>query len=186
MIALASECLLVELPGGEAVPCSAEMVSVELAGENAASFDAEFINHATKAVFHYFKNEAGRRSVAVNELAEALQKVLQGFALTLKPESHSPLAKPRVLESDLRRLALDSGEGCELAFFPRLRDELRRHLKEAPKVLRFRGLRGCVKHLTGAQRWSGRCRNLEQEIVGYIRQCLSTEAAPSEFALLVE
>jgi hypothetical protein len=53
-------------------------------------------------------------------------------------------------------------------------------------VLRFRGLRGCVKQLTGARRWCVRCQDLEGEIVAYLRQCLSAESAPEEFALVVE
>ena len=84
------------------------------------------------------------------------------------------------------RLAHESGQGCELVFFPRLRAELQRHLQRAPHVLRFHGLRGCVKRLTGSRRWSLRCRTLEVEIVDYLRECLSAEPAPTEFALLVE
>jgi len=34
----------------------------------------------------------------------------------------------RVLRSDLRKLACESGKGFELVFFPRLRDELRQQL----------------------------------------------------------
>ena len=86
----------------------------------------------------------------------------------------------------MRGLAYESGPGSELFFFPRLRAELQRHLQQAPRVLRFRGLRGCVKQLTGARRWSLRCQSLEGEIVAYLRQCLSAEPAPKEFALVVE
>ena len=84
------------------------------------------------------------------------------------------------------RLALESGQGRELFFFPRLRAELQRHLQQAPRVVRFRGLRGCVKQLTGARRWSRRCETLEVEIVDYLRQCLGAESGPVEFSLLVE
>jgi hypothetical protein len=94
--------------------------------------------------------------------------------------------EPRVLESDLCRLAHESGQARELVFFPRLRAELQRHLQQSPRVLRFRGLRGCVKQLTGARRWGLRCRTLEEEIVAYLRECLSAEPAPVEVALLVE
>ena len=73
-----------------------------------------------------------------------------------------------------------------LVFFPRLRAELQRHLEQSPRVLRFRGLRGCVKQLAGARRWSLRCQTLEGEIVDYLRECLSAEPAPAEFAMLVE
>lgn len=185
MITLAADCLLFELPTGESVPYSADMVGVELAGDTTELFDSEFVRHATKAVFHYFKHELGRQTVSVGEFAGALEKVLRGFAVTARL-SAPPASEPRVLEYDLCRLAHESGQGRELVFFPRLRAQLQRHLEQTPRVLRFRGLRGCVKQLTGARRWSLRCRTLEGEIVDYLRECLSAEPALAEFAMLVE
>jgi hypothetical protein len=185
MIALGSECLLLELDNGESIPCSADMVAVELAEDAGGLFDPEFVGHATKAVFHYFKHELGRQSVSAGEFAGALEKVLRGFAATAQAPVRSDSA-PRVLEFDLWRLARESGPSCELFFFPRLRAELQRHLQQAPRVVRFSGLRGCVKQLTGARRWGRRCRNLEGEIVAYLRECLSAEAAPTDVALVVE
>ena len=82
MITLAADCLLFELATGERIPYSADMVSVEMAGGTAELFDSEFVHHATKAVFHYFKHELGRQSVTVGEFAAALEKVLRGFAAT--------------------------------------------------------------------------------------------------------
>ena len=185
MIALASECLLFQLPNGESIPCSADMVSVELADDTGGLFDPEFVGHATKAVFHYFKHELGRQTVSAGEFAGALEKVLRGFAATAQL-SPQPDSVSRVLEADLCRLAHESGPGRELFFFPRLRAELQRHLEQAPRVLRFRGLRGCVKQITGARRWSRRCRTLEGEIVAYLRECLSAQPGPVDFALMVE
>ena len=185
MITLASDCLLFEMATGESIPYSPDMVSVELGGDTAELFDSEFVRHATNAVFHYFKHELGRQTVSLGEFARALEKVLCGFAATAQLATESK-PQPRVLEFDLCRLADESGPGSELFFFPRLRAELQRHLQQAPRVLRFRGLRGCVKQLTGARRWSLRCQSLEGEIVAYLRQCLSAEPAPEEFALVVE
>ena len=185
MITLASDCLLFELASGESVPYSADMVSVELEDDTAELFDEEFVRHAANAVFHYFKHELGRQTVSVSEFAEALEKLLRGFATTARAHRDAK-PQPRVLESDLHRLAREFGQGCELLFFARLRAELQQHLVQPPQVLRFRGLRGCVKQLTGARRWSLRCRALEGEIVAYLRQCLRAEAAPQEFALVVE
>ena len=185
MIALASDCLLLEMATGESIPYSADMVAVELEGDTAELFDSEFVQHATNAVFHYFKHEQGRQTVTLVEFAGALEKVLCGFAATARLSTESK-SNGRVLESDLHRLARESGEGCELMFFARLRAELQRHLQQAPRVVRFRGLRGCVKQLTGARRWSLRCQSLEGEIVAYLRQCLSAESALGEFALVVE
>jgi len=185
VITLAADCLLFELASGECVPYSPDMVSVELAGDTAELFDSEFVRHAAQAVFHYFKHELSRQRVSVGEFTGALEKVLCGFAATAQ---HSAVGEPlgRVLESDLHRLAREAGPGGELLFFARLRAELQRHLQQAPRVLRFRGLRGCVKQLAGARRWSLRCQSLEAEIVAYLRQCLSAEPVLKEFALLVE
>jgi hypothetical protein len=80
----------------------------------------------------------------------------------------------------------EHGNGCELFFFPRLRDELRLQLREGPEVLRFSGLRGCVKRLTGAERWCGRCQKLHDRIVDFLRTCLSAESAAANCTLLVE
>lgn len=185
MITLASDCLLFELATGESIPYSADMVAVELAGSTTELFDSEFVQHATKAVFHYFKHELGRQTVSADEFAGALEKVLRGFAVTAQLPT-PPSSQPRVLEYDLCRLALESGQGSELFFFPRLRAELQQHLRQSPGVLRFRGLRPCVKQLTGARRWSRRCQTLEEEIVAYLRECLSAESSRAELALLVE
>jgi hypothetical protein len=183
MISLASDCLLFQLANGESVPFSAEMISVELSG-GAGKFDPHFIQHAANAVFHYFKHDLGRLTVTVGEFAGALEKVLRGFGLCA--QSTDPVSRPRVLESDLRQLAFESGKGCELFFFPRLRDEVRLQLQHSPQLLRFRGLRSCVKQLTGARRWCPRCRILEGQILDFLRTCFSVEAPEEKCALIVD
>jgi hypothetical protein len=79
----------------------------------------------------------------------------------------------------------EAGE-TELLFFCRLRDELRSQLDLAPRLLRFYGLRGCVKRLTGAQRWSPRCQELRDRIVEYLRACTAADHAHKDCALRVE
>jgi hypothetical protein len=203
MIALAFDCLLFQTSSGESIPFSAEMISVELTGDGIGPFDPEFLKDAASAVFHYFKNDLGRITVTVGEFAVALEKVLRGFGLACEPEapaapgqlaaeeqaSAEPAAEHavrRVTEADLRQLACESGKGCELFFFPRLRDELKQHLSSGPEVLHFRGLRSCVKQLTGARRWSPRCQTLEDQIVEFLRNCFATEAGGPKCAMLVE
>ncbi len=185
MITLAADCLLFELASGESVPYSAEMISVELSGETTPWFDAEFLRDATQAVFHYFKEEMGRQMVSMAEFAEAMERVLQGFR-PAGPGLAAPAKLPGVGETDLGRLALEASAGGELFFFRRLHDELRQQLVRKPQVLRFHGLRGCVKHLLGARRWTLGCRNLEEQIVQYLRACLSANPHPGRLALVVE
>ena len=182
MIALASDCLLFKMANGENVPFSAEMISVELMGDTANLFDADFVRHASHAVFHYFKNELGLTTVTVAEFAGALEKVLRGFALTARAAETATA----VLEADLCRLASESGKGCELFFFPKLREELRQKLSLSPRLLRFRGLRSCVKQLVGARKWTLRCQGLEEQIVEYLRQCLSAQPEKKALSLVVE
>jgi hypothetical protein len=187
MIALASDYLVFQLANGQSLPFSAEMVSAEMLDGTASRFDPEFLKHAAHAVFHYFKFEMGRQTVTVGEFAGAMEKVLRGFALSAqsKPAETTP-APPEVVESDLGQLAGESGESCELFFFPRLREEFRRQVKRSPRILRFRGLRTASKRLAGARRWGPRCQVLHDRIVEYLRHCLTAEAARSGCALVVE
>lgn len=81
MISLAHDCLLFELASGEAIPFSAEMISVELMGDVVSQLDPEVIRHAAASVFHYFKHDLERDSVTVGEFAGMLEKVLRGLGL---------------------------------------------------------------------------------------------------------
>lgn len=185
MIALQSNCLLFQLASGEHVPCSAEMISFEITGNAGELLDPEVLHHAAASVFHYFKEDLRRNTVTVGEFADALEKVLRRLGFVIRAggiESRAPDADA----TDLGRLARESAGSLELFFFPRLRDELRIQLRRAPRVLRFRGLRGCVKQLAGARRWSHRCETLQDQIVEYLRVCLTAEPEQNECALVVE
>ncbi len=187
MIALQSDCLLFRLANGESVPCSAEMISIEISGFAGAAewVDPEMLHHAAASVFHYFKEELRRETVTVGEFAMALEKVLRGLGFVIRAGGIEP--RPSVAgPTDLAGLARDSADSLELLFFPRLRRELRAQLRQSPRVIRFRGLRGCVKQLAGARRWSRRCENLQDQIVDYLRGCLTAEPDQNECALLVE
>ena len=185
MISLASDYLLFQLSSGESIPFSAEMISVEVMGEAASVFEPEFVKHAAASVFHYFKNELGRETISVAEFAGALEKVLRGFGFKVESDlDESAAGKPA--GRDLQLLAHESGGGCELVFFPLLRDALRTQMRHSPRFVRFCGLRGCVKHLAGARRWGPRCQTLHDQIVGYLRECLSAEPRDSDCTLVVE
>jgi hypothetical protein len=185
MIQLAEDCLVFRTSGGENIPYSAEMISVEVLGEQASLFDADFIKHAASAVLHYFRDELDRESVTVAEFTLALEKILRGFNLAAA-EAQSDQPVPRVLHSDLCRLASESHAAGELFFFPRLRDELRAQLRHEPQMLCFRGLRQCVKQLAGARRWTPRCQSLQDQIVEFLRTCMTQESPRANCALVVK
>jgi len=185
MIALQSDCLLFQLSSGESVPCSVEMISVELTGNAGGMLDPEVLRHAAASVFHYFKNELERESVTIGEFAVALEKVLRNLGFIIRAGALESRSR-EIVETDLCRFAHESAGSLELFFFPRLRNELRALLRDSPRVVRFRGLRGCVKQLAGARRWSGRCEQLQDHIVEYLRRCLTAEPEQSDCALVVE
>lgn len=186
MIALNSDCLLFQLSNGESVPCSAEMITVEIAGGAEGLLDPEMLKHAAASVFHYFKDELGRESVTVGEFSVALEKVLRNLGFAIRTAGTDPETAKAIAETNLDLLANESGDSLELLFFPRLRDELRNRLRQSPRMLRFHGLRGCVKQLAGARRWSSRCEQLQDQIIEYLRQCLTAEPAQNECPMVVE
>jgi len=195
MILLRPDCLVFRTTDGEDVPCSAYEVTVELMGTSTKWLDADLVGHAAEAVLHYFKSEKGQNTVSVAEFSEALERVLRGLGLDVKAagkdtpslssKDSAPMSPPRVVEADLRALAGESDPGCELVFFPRLRDAVRRELDGSPTVLRFSGLRDCVKQLTGAKRWNTDCQSLNDQIVEYLRTSLRSEQSGSNCAMVV-
>ena len=171
--------------GTKFVSCTGGEVTLELVGEGAASLDTEMIRQAAAGVLHYFREELGRESVPVDEISAALAKVLHGFGLHVTVKG--PITDPcrGWVEADLSRMAGECGGTFELGFFPRLRRELEVGLDPQPQGLRFTGLRSCVKRLAGAQRWSGRCEELSDRIVEYVRRCLSAQRRADSCALVI-
>lgn len=188
MIRLRTDCLVFETRDG-GVPCPVELVIDELLGEAAAWVDPEILKQAAAGVLRYFRDDLARDSVTVDEFSRALARVLEAFGVRVVADQ-SPAgseaapagADPTAL--DLRALAREVGAGFELGFFSRLRGELTHRLADAPRVLRLRGLRGCVKHLTAARRWCPRCRRLSGQILAFVDE-LAREAAPAGGCALV-
>lgn len=186
MIWLNSDYLMFQMPSGESVAFSSEAIAVEIVDEADGEIDSEMVKQAANAVYHYFKHELGRQMVTVGEFAQAMEKALDGFEISILSTGKAKPDRGSVVESDLCDIAHDSGDALELCFFPRLRDALRAHMVGAPNVVRLRGLRGCVKHLTGAKRWSLRCRRLEDQIVSYVRECVSMDAESPHCTLVMD
>ena len=186
MIQLNPDYLIFQTSNGENIPCSAELVTIELIGEAVKFLEPELVRNASAAVLHYFKNELGKDSVTVAEFSEALEKILRGFGLNVKAEDPAPpTPSRRVSETDLCELAASVGKGFELIFFATLRELVRRELETSADVLSFKGLRRCVKELTGARRWCSRCQKLNDQIVDYLRGCLTAESRKTECSLVV-
>ncbi len=185
MILLRPDCLVFETPTGESIPCSATDVTVELMGEAVDSRDRELIQEAAAAVLHYFRQVLGRTSVSLAEFSQALDQALANLGIKAKLALSGPVVVG-VAETDLLGLGFQSGKGCELFFFRSLREEVHRKLELRPQMVVFRGLRVCVMQLTGCKRWGRRCQRLSDQIVEYLRTCLSAEKAGGSCVLVVK
>ena len=203
MIRLREDCLIFRTADGLTIPCTAEEVTVEIMGDAAGAIDPEVVRSAAAAVLHYFKSELGREEVSVTEFSLALERILKGFGFQItyldktaeevgsssKPPTgeSSKVAKAArtIVEADLVELASDFGPACELFFFQKLRENLKTKLAAAPDVVRFSGLRGCAKQLTGSRRWSHRCEEASDRIVGFLRESFTVDSGGHRCALVV-
>jgi hypothetical protein len=171
------------MSNGDKIPCAASTVTVELMGTAVEQVDREIIEHATAAVLHYFHHDLQRTEVTLSEFTEALETALRGMGLNVTCDTTQKTT--RIASSDLRVLATESGKAFELGFFARLREQVRHEMRLAPEIIRFFGLRSCVKQLAGAHRWCPRCEQLSDQIVEYLRGCISQENPPQPCGLLV-
>ena len=164
------------MSSGELLPCSAEAITEELLGDAINLIEPQTIQEALKAVVYYFREEQEYSSVSVDQFSSALGKVLQGFGFDVVFDE-DPRVNLRVERTDLCQLATETaGQGFELFFFQRLRDEVRANLRRSPNVIQFGGLKECVKQIVGAQRWCDRCRWMHGQIVSYLRTCLDQDS----------
>ena len=185
MILLSDSFLFFQMPSGESIPFSAEMISVELADGSSDPYSQDFLEHAAASVFHYFKHDLGRKTVSVAEFAEAFESVLNGLGLKRGAAPDAGNIDDSA-NKDLLLLLAHAGIAGELAFFPRLRTAVLAQFQLTPRLVRFRGLRGCVKRLLGAERWSPRCDQMRDQIIEFLQHTLSKETAGRSCALVVE
>lgn len=186
MILLHSDCLVFETSSGQKIPCSAELVTLELMGDSAQLLDPELVHHAAESVLHYFKYEIRQVTVSVGEFTEALAKVLRGLGIKVTIPDEEDGVVSRISGADLCEVMDQCGEMLELSLYPRLREEVRRGLLETPDVLRFTGLKSCVKRLAGAKRWCPRCDRMRDRVVGYLHRCWLNDEHASTAALVVD
>lgn len=185
MILLADNFLYFKLPSGESVPFSSEMISVELADGTDDPFTKDLLENAAASVFHYFQHDLNRKMVSVAEFAAAFESVLKGLGVQFPVDAALGVADDAA-NKDLEMLAYHAGAGGELAFYPRLRTAVRAQFQMTPRLVRFHGLRRCVKNLLGAERWSARCDALRDQIIDFLRNTLSKETAGANCTLVVD
>ena len=176
MIRLRADCLIIKISGGEQFPCPVEVVTTELIGKAVDWMSQEAIQNVTAAVLHFFRDEQEREVVSAAEFSEALESVLQNLGYSVS-EAASAKRKRMIRNANINDLIRECEGELELAMYQRLRSEMKHLLKNTPRELRVSGLRGCVKRVLRARRWSRRCQTLSDQIVSFMRQCFDEHAA---------
>ncbi len=182
MIALRDDCLLVAQADGGFVPQSVEELTFEVIGDSAGLVDAELLKHAAAAVLHYFRKELERNTVTIAEFGAMLSRVLQGLGFSAEVKGAS---EPDIRVADLGALPVTGGAAGELEFCQKLRTLLREQLAAAPQRLEIRGLRTCVKRLTGRKHWCPACERTSAWILEMIRGWYEREAPSRPPALVI-
>ena len=67
MIELDRDSIWLTQPDGQAVPCSLDQLTFEIAGNAASKLDPEVLRHAAAGVLHYFKDELGRSQITLGK-----------------------------------------------------------------------------------------------------------------------
>ncbi len=177
MIQLNPNCVVLELQGGNTLPCSVELMTVELLGESASWIDPEILKNINQAVILYLRDELGKHLVSFHEFAEVLEQVLKGFGFDMTLPRTELAPSGRIEKTDIADWLGRKDQGLELMMFQRLRSELSKKLNnEPPCVLWIHGLRACVKSHLGARRWSRKCQDLNAQLISFLRDCFDRNA----------
>ena len=112
MIQLHTDCLVFETSDGEAIPCSAHDVTVELLGDAVTEIEPHLITEAAEAVLYHFKVDQERASITVAEFTLALERILRGFGYKIMAAGEEDeIANHSAAETDLITSPIRRGKG---------------------------------------------------------------------------
>ena len=121
------------------------------------------------AAVHVYATKCRRDGVIPSsEISEIVASVLS--ALGFEDLAAAYAKDERRMAIHLSDLATRVGAAFELDFFRQLDRALGVAANRRLAVLQVDGLRACVMHLRGAQRWTAGCRRFAEEIVEYVRE----------------
>lgn len=169
MILLRADIAWVETEDGRREPFDAERLaaSIHRAAARAGQGDLWIADSVALALHHYVQQCTTQQTIALVELVKLVIDVLE--VLGHKKTSDVYAQHQFRVEVRLDELAHTAGAAFELEFFTKLDAALGAAADGTLEELQLRGLRPCVLQLRGARRWSDGCRDLAEEIVGYVR-----------------
>jgi len=123
--------------------------------------------HVASSIISYLRTTYPDNVITMNRLHGIILSVLEAIGYAELALHFQMLDLP--FELSLSNLAQEAGHGYELAFFALLKERVRPALSNQASNLDFYGLQSCVLKLQSARSWSGRCSELQTEIVEFLR-----------------
>lgn len=185
MISLPAELPFIRVSQENLALCEPEWLQGTLEdAADAASVPAWLAADVSKGVETYLKHHYPGTVIEMEDLFVRIRETLNHLGLTDLAEHLSEEPPPvRISLSDLARKA---GPGYELLFFQLLKRQFRAAASQGVRHFVCYGMRTCVKRLTEAQKWSPRCRKMEEEIREFLleeHRTLSAQNPPLSLAI---
>lgn len=140
--------------------------ALERAACAADRHDFPFLDEILRGVEEYLEQRCSLSLLPLAKLFERMRRMLETIGCDTIAAKLEPVGPPVTL--CLAELAEQAGNGFELAFFERLRHELRELRQAGVEEVRFRGLREGVQVLAGGGPWCRRCDELEAEVEAFL------------------
>lgn len=158
--------IYVHLPNGEIIPLLPQTVAETFCKNQPPGGELESwqVQEMACALIHYLRMDLKRDAIELDELISALKELAAvcGFQI-------GTIVVETVASTDLYHLAQATGYGFELAFFQSVERSIEGFRSRNARLVRFVGLRACVKMLIGARNWCKKCQQMSDEIVAFIR-----------------
>jgi hypothetical protein len=171
MIALPSQLPLLRVGRYDLAAYDADWVEegIRDAAREAGHEEWFFATDITRSLMIYLRSKFPGTIITLEDLNRRLQQILErvGFRDIGQRLSLSP-PRIQVSLSDLVREA----EGYELRFFQLLEERLGEMLGLGARSITLSHTRESVKMLRAAHHWSGKCEELEREILGFLHNRL--------------
>ena len=126
-----------------------------------------FVEDIRGGVEKYLETKCPLRLMRLDELFDRVRAMLEKIGCAHIADKLEPLAPP--VTFSLVHAAMEAGNGFELAFFEKLRAELRELRAAGAEEIRFTGLRESAMVLRGAAKWNKACDAMLVEIEAFLK-----------------
>jgi hypothetical protein len=167
MIALPSQLPLLRVGRFDLAAYDSEWVEegIREAAREAGHEEWFFAADITRSLMIYLRSKFPGTVITIEELNRRLQQILEKIGY--QDIGNRLCLLPPEIQVSLRDIAHEA-DGLEMGFFQLLGERLEEMLGLGARRITLSHTRDGVKLLRAARHWSGKCGELEQEIIGFL------------------